>query len=185
MLQDSIWESPRGPEVQTSKFRIHGGTHPQKTSLQQSVCRLEYIVRYAALRIQIDTIQFVSQTPSTRSILQMRNNTQIQMGSLTMRYITRILSRGIQIKMKRKTDSRRTKLPIVFLLQLLKALKQKRVYGFEYCKTEFEIELCTNDDVIAKFINLRKKWAKILVIIYRWNNGGGDPLRPLCNGGCK
>lgn len=47
-------------------------------------------------------------------------------------------------------------------LQLLERLKvNKRVYGCEYCKTEFEIELCINDEhVIDKIHKLLLKFEK-------------------------
>lgn len=47
-------------------------------------------------------------------------------------------------------------------LQLLERLKvNKRVCGCEYCKTEFEIELCINDEhVIAKIHKLLLKFEK-------------------------
>lgn len=46
-------------------------------------------------------------------------------------------------------------------LQLFQSSKiHKRVYGTEYCKTEFEIDLGANGDVIAKRHKLLKQKNK-------------------------
>lgn len=74
---------------------------------------------------------------------------------------------------------------MVFLFRVITKIQSRKIiYGTEYCKTDFKVELYTNDDYLTtktykpllKFQTeeseiMYKCELRMLVIIYRWNDG--------------